>query len=419
MSNRKRARTPTVPASLRPALPFLDERAPVAAPVAANDPGKPGRRPQQRRRDWLKLSALACVALPTLLAAIYYALIAAPQYAVEMRFAVRGGAHVASPAAGSELISSLAGLGSASSTLSDAFIVMDFVKSRELIEKMQPAVDVRRVYAHPAADFLVRLDPAAQIEDLVDYWRWMLEVNLDTVSQIITVKVRAFTREDAMRVGESVLGSSEDLINSLSERARLDALKFAEQEVKRTEDRLRVNRTLVRQFRDQQQEIDPLKKADSQLSLLSRVESDLSTARARMATLRRYMQEDAPSVAFLSSQIKALERQVEQERGKLGKGADVPAGVVTLSSQVAAYEELLVEREFAEKAYVSALAALEKARIEAAQQQRYLATFVRPSLPQDALYPRRVLNTFTVLGLSVLLWALGVLIVYAIRDHAT
>ena len=174
----------------------------------------------------------------------------------------------------------------------------------------------------------------------------------------------------------------------------------------------------MRQFRDQQQEIDPLKKAESQLSLQSRLESDLSAARARMSTLRRYMQENAPSEAFLGSPIKALERQVEQERAKLGKGGDLPSGITTLSGQVAAYEELLVEREFAEKAYVSALATLEKARGDAAQQQRYLATCVRPSLPQEALYPRRIVNALTVLAASALIWALSVLIVYAIRDHA-
>ncbi len=413
MSNIKRVQA--AEPGLKPP-PELTAKAGGAA--AAPSVVKSRARPQKLRRQWLKLSALAVVGLPTLLAAIYYALIAAPQYAVEVRFAVRGGSNVSAPSAGSELISSLAGFGNSGSTLTDAFIVMDFIKSRAIIEKMQPMVDIRAVYSHPSADFLMRLNAKNEIEEVVEYWRNMIEVNLDTISQIITIKVRAFTRDDSARVAEGVLAFSEDLINSLSERARLDALKFSEQEVRRTEDRLRVNRSLVRQFRDQQQEIDPLKKAESQLSLLARLDSDLSAARARMSTLRRYMQANAPSVTFLETQIRALEQQVEQERSKLGKGSDLPTGSITLSSQVAAYEELLVEREFAEKAYVSALSTLEKARVDAAQQQRYLATFVRPSLPQDALYPKRILNTLMVLGISALLWAMAVLIVYAIRDHA-
>ncbi len=413
-------REPSETALKRPALPFLDDATPTLRATGAEAGGstKIRPRPQQLRRRWLRLSALAMVGLPSLIACLYYGLIAAPQYAVEVRFAIRGGTHVAAPSGGVELISSLAGFGGGGSTMADAYIVMDFVKSREIIEKMRPMVDIRAVYANPSADFIMRLSATDEIEDVVEYWRGMIDVNLDTISQIITVKVRAFTREDAVRVAEGVLTFSEELINSLSERARLDALKFAEQEVKRTEDRLRVNRSLVRQFRDQQQEIDPLKKAETQLSLLGRLDSDLSAARARMSTLRRYMQENAPSVTFLESQIKSLERQVEQERAKLGKGADTPSGGTTISGQVAAYEELLVEREFAEKAYVSALSILEKARVDAAQQQRYLATFVRPSLPQEALYPKRILSILVIVAISALLWALSVLIFYAIRDHA-
>ncbi len=425
MANVKRGDVAEAP-QRRPTLPFLDE---LSAPTAAGRPDlrlepradRPAAgkmRPQQVRRNWLQWSAAAVVGLPTLVAAIYYAFIAAPQYTVEVRFAVRGGPHSGSMPGGAELISSLAGFGGGGSTMSDAYIVMDFIKSREIIEKMRPMVDIQAVYGHPSADFVRRLSPATEIEDVVDYWRSMTDINLDTMSQIITVTVRAFTREDAVRVAEGVLAFSEELINSLSERARLDTVKFAEQDVRRNEDRLRVNRQMLRQFRDKEQEIDPLKKAESQLTLLGRLESELSTAQARMSTLRRYMQENAPSVTYLGSQIKALERQVEQERAKLGKGADSPSSGTTISMQVAAYEELTVEREFAEKAYVSALSTLEKARIDASQQQRYLATFVRPSLPQEALYPKRLLNTFIVFAGSLLLWALSVLVIYAIRDHA-
>jgi capsular polysaccharide transport system permease protein len=88
-------------------------------------------------------------------------------------------------------------------------------------------------------------------------------------------------------------------------------------------------------------------------------------------------------------------------------------------AEVAAnYEELVVDREFAEKAYVSALSSLERARVEADRQQRYVAAFVRPTLPEGALYRRRIVASITVFAIALVLWALGVLIVYATRDHA-
>jgi|RhiMethySRZTD1v2_1073278.scaffolds.fasta_scaffold3589123_1 capsular polysaccharide transport system permease protein len=87
-------------------------------------------------------------------------------------------------------------------------------------------------------------------------------------------------------------------------------------------------------------------------------------------------------------------------------------------AEVANYEELVVDREFAEKAYVSALSSLERARVEADRQQRYVAAFVRPTLPGEALYPRRIVASITVFAIALVLWALGVLIGYAIRDQA-
>ena len=57
------------------------------------------------------------------------------------------------------------------------------------------------------------------------------------------------------------------------------------------------------------------------------------------------------------------------------------------------------------------------ARVEADRQQRYLAAFVRPSLPQEAIYPERIINIILVLVVSSVLWALGLLVVYGIRDH--
>lgn len=415
------------PTSRRPTLPFLEEVAPEhASPVLRTGAGLEAealhasiatqRRPQQRRRDWIKMSMLVCVVLPTILTGIYYAFIAADQYSAEVRFAVRG----ASSKAGTELLGVFAGVaGSSGSTVTDAYIVMDYIRSREVLEKMQPLIDVRGIYSHNNADWLARFDPSEPIEEFVSYWRDMLDVGFDAASQIITVKVRAFTSEDAKRVAETIIRLSEGLINALSERARQDAVKYAEIEVQRTEERLKINRTTLRSFRDKKQEIDPVKAADAQLLQISRLEEELTSTRLQADTLRRYMSDEAPNIKFLKNKIAALQQQVSEERKKLGVGAREDQPGSTLSGLVADYEELVVEREFAEKAYVSALASLERARLEAVQQQRYLATFISPTLPEEALYPKRLTNTLLVFGAGFVLWALGVLIVYAIRDHAT
>ena len=55
----------------------------------------------------------------------------------------------------------------------------------------------------------------------------------------------------------------------------------------------------------------------------------------------------------------------------------------------------------------------------AAQQQRYLGTFIPPRKPETAIYPTRMINIAVFVILTLILWAIGVLAVYAVRDHTT
>lgn len=57
--------------------------------------------------------------------------------------------------------------------------------------------------------------------------------------------------------------------------------------------------------------------------------------------------------------------------------------------------------------------------MNASRHQRYLAVFAHPSLPQHAAYPRRLINTLLLVTGLTLLWSIGALVAYAIRDHLT
>jgi capsular polysaccharide transport system permease protein len=400
-------------------LPFLPEPpsapAPAEAPTVAPASSHERRRPQRQRRRILLWSLGLLVLLPTALASIYFGLIASDQFVVEVRFAVRS----SNGAQSGDALSLFGAIPNASSTVTDSYIVIDYLQSRELVDKLNERIGLRKIYARPEVDYLSRFDDTLSVEEFVKYWRKMLKAGFDVASQVVAVEVRAFTAEDAKKVATALLELSEELINEISARARADSVRSSLQEVKRMEDLLRLHRGALRSFRDTQQEFDPTKQAEARYSLLGKLEEGLSQAKTRLGNLRSFMGKDAPSVLVLNSEIASLERQVAEERAKLGKDeATAARGRETLGGLVANYEELVVDREFAEKAYVSALSSLERARVEADRQQRYVAAFVRPTLPEEALYPRRIVASITVFAVALVLWALGVLIVYAIRDHA-
>ena len=81
------------------------------------------------------------------------------------------------------------------------------------------------------------------------------------------------------------------------------------------------------------------------------------------------------------------------------------------------YEELESERRFAETAYQHALEALDRARTNADRQQVYIADFVPPSLPEEALYPHRWCSPGIVFLASFIVWGIGGLTLRSVRDH--
>ncbi|KZL16190.1 hypothetical protein PsAD2_03493 [Pseudovibrio axinellae] len=381
-----------------------------------------GLRPQQFRRKVLALSFALMVLLPSLLGTTYFLLIASDRYSSTIGFAVRG---MDGSSAGGDFLGALTGLASVGTTTTDSFILMDYMQGREVVAKLAADEGIIEHFGDDNVDFLYRLDPGLPIEDLVDYWQGMIATSFDNTSSIIEVEVQAFTPEMTERIASRVLSYGADLVNTLSQNARKDAVKFAEEEVRRSELRLKISRMRMKDFRSTQSSIDPTRNAEVQIELIAGLEKQLLDTRSRLATLVGTIDESSPTIRQLRKQEKVLIEQILSKRDEIsGVGTDrlrqVPQGadrLSSLSSLLANYEELLVEQEFAQQAYTAALAGLERSRAEADRQQRYLAVFNPPSKPEEAIYPRRLTNSLLLfLGLFAV-WALATMIAYSIRDH--
>lgn len=367
-------------------------------------------RPQARRRRYLAGSFLVAVVLPVLLSALYYAFFVSDRYVAGAGFAVRG----VNATTGLDGIGALTGLASTGTTTSESYIILKYLRSRDLVERLDNDIGIRDLFAAPQIDRLSRISATRPIEDFVTHWGRMIDTSFDTTSGIVTFEAQAFSPADADRIARLVLGYIQDLVNQLSDNARQDALRFARQEVAGAEARLRDTLQQLRAFRDREQLIDPAATAQIDIELIGALEARLVDIRARMAAIGDRVSADAPALISLRHQAEALETQIAIRSAGISSG--MGAG---LSDLLAQYEALEVEKAFAQQSYASALASLEQARLEADRQQRYLAVYSHPALPQDALYPRRALTIVLIGAAATTIWAIGALITYAVRDHLT
>ena len=386
---------------------------PKDAPAEA--PPKPASRPRTTLQQWRRRIALFTfipfVVIPITLAIAYFGFIASDKYLVEVKFAIRS-PNGYSP---SDMIGLVVGASAAGSTFLDSYIVSDYIESGEMLEQLEERISIRSIYDNDIADPLMRFDSTKSKEDFLDYFDWMRSVYFDNNSQVITVEVQAFTAEDAEKVATEILKLTEELVNRISEQARLDTVKTAEQEVVRAEEALREKRLAISAFRERYQDIDPLAAVGTRQGMLAALESELAATISERDALLSRLAADSPQVRIKNDRIDALRAQLADLRSRLGSGTD---DEVSLTKRIGAYEVLKVDLEFLERAYVSALTSLEAARLEADRQQRYVATFVRPTIPEKAVYPRRELNILLVIVFALMGWGISVMFVYIVREHA-
>ncbi|TCN17276.1 RkpR, polysaccharide export protein [Sinorhizobium americanum] len=381
---------------------------------------KAGKKSWLQKLRWrhaiIGASFLGLVAVPATLGSLYMAFIAADQYHSTTSFAVRsieGGV--------STDILGMFTQASGGSTVSDSYILMDYILSERMAADADRKFKLEDVYATRGLDFFYGIGSDLPIEDKLAYWRDMVRVNFDHASGIMQVTVKAFDPRQAQEIAQFVVDQSDSLVNSLSLSARNDVLSAAQDEVLAGEARLSKARAGLRDYRDKSQEISPEEGAKLAVQLIGGLEEELTKLNADLATAKSQMSDGTPRIRVLKTRIESLEQQLAIERQRLGTGARSTAAepnAPDVAGRIAEFEELETEREFAERAYTAALSSLEKARIEANNRQRYLALFIEPTLSEMAQYPARLLNSLLMaLGL-LFAWGIGVMSYYNIRDRA-
>lgn len=353
----------------------------------------------------------ACVVLlPTVAVFLYYLLWASPMYVSQTRFAIRS---ADSSGGGLDIASAL--LRSSSSTGADVHIVVEYIQSLDIIHDIDKELGVDLHFSDKGHDVFSRLTNNPTQDEQLRYWKWAVIPALDQDTGIITLETKAYSPEMAQKIAAAVLARSEALVNTMNLRAREDAVSLAQSEVQRAEARVRKAQEAMRNFRDAHTLLDPRVTAAGLQGVVTELEGEAVKLRAQLAEAQSFMRSSAPATKALQTRLKAVESQLDQEKQRL---AGLRSQEGNLNAVVGEYEDLTIEAEFAQKQLVTAMSALESARVHEVAKSRYVVAFQQPTLPDESLYPRPFLFTAYVFIGALLLLGLGSLITASIREHA-
>lgn len=359
-----------------------------------------------RKNRWF----LLLVAMPTLLAAIYYGLIASDIYISESRFVIKNPDQKRSQTSTLANLVQTTGLSGGQEQANE---VLTYVRSRDALKALEQN-NIRDRFAHTQADYLSRFPQpfsGDSFESLFKYYGKRVDARMDAEAGTAVIKVEAFTPQDAYVINRQLLDLSEALVNRLNGRARSRGIVEAQRQVDVATQRAKDARIALGQYRNAQSLIDPDKQAVGVLEIANTMVGERAALQAQLDLMQRVAPSN-PSIPGLRNRISAISTQIaSQDSRVVGTGSGI-------ASKLGGYENLLVEQEFAAQNLNAANAALVQARAESQRQQFYLERVVDPNTPDTPLLPRRMINILIVFAASLCLYFIIWMFLVGVVEHA-
>lgn len=351
---------------------------------------------------------LFLVIIPWEIITFYTIAIAKPRYVSESKIVVKQ-TNDNSVGTGSGLV---ALLGGSSTSVEDSHYLTNYILSNDMIKKLDKEFNFRSHYHTNGTDFINELTAESTQEELLEYFKRRVKVELDIATNILSIKTESFEPEYALKLNKALLEQSELFVNNISKKMAIEQIAFAEKQLSDAQVELEKAKNDVLNYQNRNQILDPESSARALNSLIAGLEANLSALRTEERQLLSYLNPTAPQVVSLRSQIKAVEQQVAQERAKLTSPTNN-----RLNSQALQFEQIKADAKFAEEKYKMALTALEKARLEKARKMKNLIIISSPFKAEEALYPRKVYIIATSLVFLLIFYGFVQLILAVIRDH--
>jgi capsular polysaccharide transport system permease protein len=386
--------------------------------VRARGAYRGGSSQTRRGSKFIRIAAITLlivvVAIPNLVALVYFGLLASDQYVTEAKFTVSSG-----------IIPKMDALGAVTGVppaliVQDTQVVTNYIASRPMVEQLEQTLGLREIYTSPEIDWWARFRKKP-IEKFVDYWEKMCTTSITLPSGIVTVMVRAFSPEDARRIADAVVAGSEKLINDMNERVRNDTVQASERDMQAAAEELGRARMKMQYERNAEGLIDVGQTSKALSDVMSEVQGQLLTAQQDYQTqLLRSVSQDAPQMRILQSRISAMQSQIDNLKGQLTSQKEQSASAdadKALSGKMTKFAEYDLDERLAEKRYATSVAAVEAARMLSERKMLYLHELVSPALPQDPKYPRRLLSIGITFAGSILSWVTLMTAIAFVRNH--
>lgn len=365
----------------------------------------------KRLIEWVRLKpVVALVVLPTLLFAFYQNFWASERFVSSAKVIVQQPDGMATMDTSMAL---LTGLGVPSTGIADTELVKAYILSNDMLKYLDKTLNLKQHYGQSGIDFFSRNPLSDSWESFHEYYLRRVNVSIDAKSNIVNVDSQAFEPEFAHKLTQTIVERAEWYINSIGHQLANEQLNFMKEEHLNIENKLESAQTKLLNFQQRYDLLDPTAEGLAMQQITYGLEGQISAKEAELKGLLGIMNPNAPQVISAQNQLSALQEQLEKERGKLSNSAE---NIIPVSEILSQFTDLKVKMELALQAYTSSQISLEKSRIEAYRQLKYLIVVESATEPHEAKYPEVFYNISLFFLIALMLFATGKIVIATIRE---
>lgn len=360
----------------------------------------------------LKKNKTLILVLPWVLYAFYLIVWAAPQYESQSQLIVKSTDGGSSFDPSSLLLA--AGVSGATSA-TESQLIEAYIQSADMIKYLDETIGLRSHYISDEADFFSGLATNHTRESFYEFYLAHIDVNVDSMNSVITLKTRAFNAEFAQVINQAIVDKAEQFINNINNNLAKSKLAFAKGEHEIVEQKLQQAKTDILAFQSKYNVLDPTAEGAAFQQIAFSLEATLAQKKAQLSTMSTMMSDAAPEIINVKREIAALQKEVEKQKERLSTAED-ESEALSVTELMAQYSNLQVQLQLAIQAYSSSLITLENARVETYQKLQHLVTVESPTLPDDNAYPTVIYN-LVLFGVALLLiYGIVRIVVATIRE---
>ena len=311
----------------------------------------------------------------------------------------------------------LSGLGSATST-GDNELLQSYIYSKDLLIFLDKEIQLKEHYSNNKIDFISRLSETSSSEDFLKYFKSRVTVEIDGTSGVLSISVQGFEPKYTQNIASVIATKAEVFINEIGNNLAKLQLEFVKNEHDVTELRLQDAKGKVLKFQKRYNLLDPEAEGQAFQRITYELEAQIATKKAQLGVLKSAMTETAPQVVQIRAELQSYERRLVLERERLTNenGTELKDGGVGVGEILSQFSKLKIGLEFALQAYTSSQISLEKSRVEAYRQIKYLVMIESPVLPEDAKYPNVIYNLVLFLAVVLMLFGIGKVVLATVNE---